>query len=59
MIGLLVFYAAIVPFELEADGPGWVKNSDLELVGGRDNRYNNERNKRGASQCGRVKGVDQ
>ena len=22
------------------------KNSDLELVGGRDNRYNNERNKR-------------
>lgn len=26
--------------------PGGKKNSDLELVGGRDNRYNNERNKR-------------
>lgn len=40
MIGLLVFYAAIVSFELKAGGPRWEKNSDLELVGGRDNRYN-------------------
>lgn len=46
MIGLLVFYAAIVSFELELGGPRLEKNSDLELVGGRDNRYNNERNKR-------------
>ena len=38
-------------------GPRWEKNSDLELVGGRDNRYNNERDKRRFTV--RVKGVDQ
>ena len=59
-----VFYAAIVSFELELGGPRWKKNSDLELVGGRDNRYNNERNKRvfqsaAVSKGGRVKGVNQ
>ena len=34
-----VFYAAIVSFELEVGGPGWVKNSDLELVEGCGTRY--------------------
>lgn len=42
----ICFYDIIVSFELKAGGPRWEKNSDLELVGGRDNRYNNERNKR-------------